>query len=116
MEAVRYEKSSDGIVTLTMDLEGPVNKLSKAFRESLTRAIERLEKEQSDIKGVILTSAKETFLAGADLNEIASIKRDDVQGFLDVVSQLKDIFRRLEKFAKPVVACINGAALGGGFE
>lgn len=115
MEAFRYEKESDNIVTITMDLPGEkVNKMSEEFFGYFQETIERLEKD--DIAGVILTSGKDTFFAGGDLNALLAYTPVIKEKKLKSSLALKANMRRLEQLGKPVVAAINGAALGGGFE
>jgi 3-hydroxyacyl-CoA dehydrogenase/enoyl-CoA hydratase/3-hydroxybutyryl-CoA epimerase len=115
MEGFRYEKDSDNIVTITVDMPGQkVNTISPEFLDCLTRTVERLETD--DISGVIITSGKESFFAGGDLNLLLEFTPDRSAEKLAGNLFIKDKFRRLELLGKPVVAAINGAALGGGFE
>jgi len=85
-----------------------------------TESIEAFQKAfaaaaaDTNIKGIIITSAKKEFIAGADLNMIASIRTP--AEVMQSVSILHSIFRKMETCGKPVVAAINGTALGGGFE
>lgn len=118
MSGFRYEKGADGIVIITMDMEGKVNKIDGTFTSDLTSAVERLEKEKDEIKGAIITSAKETFIAGADLKQFTSGSEDEkvAKIIFDDIENIKSLFRRIEKLGRPVVAAINGSALGGGFE
>ena len=115
MGEFRYEKDADGIVTVTMDMDGPVNSMSSAFRPLYAEMVTRLEAE-TGLKGVILTSGKETFFAGGDLKRLVAIERDQLPALFDEVEGIKADMRRLEKLPVPVVAAINGAALGGGYE
>jgi 3-hydroxyacyl-CoA dehydrogenase/enoyl-CoA hydratase/3-hydroxybutyryl-CoA epimerase len=115
MSVFKYEKDQDGIVTITMDMTGPVNAVNEEFNEVMTETVARLE-DESGLTGVVFASAKPTFFAGGDLNVILSVEPGREQELFDNVEKLKDMFRRLEKLPVPVVAAINGAALGGGFE
>ena len=78
--------------------------------------VERLEAEKDDIAGVVITSAKKTFFAGGDLRDLIKATREDAPQVAAGVREIKAQLRRLETLGKPVVAAINGAALGGGFE
>ncbi len=111
-----YEKDAQQIVTISMDMEGPTNAINQAFLDAFSKTMDRLEKEKNDINGVIITSAKKEFLAGADLVEVILINEDTKEEFFHFVEAYKALLRRLEKFGKPVVAAINGTALGGGCE
>ncbi|WP_022979786.1 3-hydroxyacyl-CoA dehydrogenase NAD-binding domain-containing protein [Ideonella sp. B508-1] len=115
MSAFKYEKDADGIVTLTMDQKGPVNAMNAEYRAAMGEAIERLAGE-TGLKGVVITSAKKTFFAGGDLNELLAVVPGTEAAFFTGLQGTKAQFRRLEKLQVPVVAAINGAALGGGFE
>jgi len=113
----RWEKDADNVVTLTMDDPGAnANTLNDTFVNSLAATLDRLEAEKDDIAGVIVTSAKKTFFAGADLNLIIQATEADVPRLEEESARLKGYFRRLETLGKPVAAAINGAALGGGLE
>lgn len=115
MSVFKYEKDSDGIVTITMDMTGPVNAMNDEFNVALAETVERLESEQQ-MTGVIFASAKKTFFAGGDLKNLLTAEAGSEQVWFDGVEIVKAQFRKLEKLTVPVVAAINGAALGGGFE
>ena len=110
-----YEKDADGIVTVTMNMDGPVNSMNKEFGLLYSDMLNKLEAEEG-LKGVILTSVKETFFAGGDLKRLVAVEPDHLQDLFDDVEGMKADMRRLEKLPVPVVAAINGAALGGGYE
>jgi 3-hydroxyacyl-CoA dehydrogenase/enoyl-CoA hydratase/3-hydroxybutyryl-CoA epimerase len=110
----KYSKDENNIVTLTMDLEGrSANVINLAFGASFRETLAKLQAE-TDLRGIILTSAKETFLAGADIDEMFAT--NDAKLFFDRAQELKAGLRWLETQGKPVVAAMNGTALGAGFE
>ena len=112
--AIRYEKDPENIVTLTLDMPGrPVNVINDEFMTAFVGTLARLTAEE-DLTGVIITSAKKTFVAGGDLEWLFGVS--DVETIFRQAEQLKAEFRRLETMGKPVVAAINGTALGGGME
>ena len=112
--AFNYEKDSQNIVTITMDMDGrSANVINGEFSNLWIEAMERLENEKK-LAGVIVASAKKTFLAGGDLEMIMAI--DDPEQAFNLVEKLKFDLRRIEKLGRPIVAAINGAALGGGLE
>ncbi len=116
-DAIRYEKGQDNVVVLTMDMPGQsANTMNGVYREAMAKTIARLEAEKEGIAGVVLTSAKKTFFAGGDLNELIKVTKADAPAFYQGILELKGQLRRLETLGKPVVAAINGAALGGGWE
>src|ERR1700712_1773976 len=114
---IRYEKGDDKIVTLILDDPNQsANTMNAAYIASMGATVERLESEKDDIAGVIITSAKKTFFAGGDLNDLKKVQPEDAAEFSQYIREVKLQLRRLETLGKPVVACINGAALGGGLE
>ncbi|KAF1855429.1 hypothetical protein Lal_00001083 [Lupinus albus] len=92
------------------------NTMNAVYREAMGATVDRLEAEKDSIAGVIVTSAKKTFFAGGDLNELIKVTQADANGFYQMILKIKGQLRRLESLGKPVVAAINGAALGGGWE
>jgi len=117
MSAIRYDLGSDQILTLTIDMPGQsANTMNADFRKGLTDTVGRVKQDLEGIRGIIVTSAKKTFFAGGDLNELYKVTRADAQAFEDMVNGLKAEMRTLETCGKPVVAAINGSALGGGLE
>ncbi|RSN44600.1 3-hydroxyacyl-CoA dehydrogenase [Amycolatopsis sp. WAC 04197] len=116
-KTIRWEQDADGIVVLTLDdPKQSANTMNADFRESLGVVVDRLEAEKDNITGVVLTSAKKTFFAGGDLNDLIQAKPEHAAEITQSSSLMKGQMRRLEQLGKPVVAAINGAALGGGLE
>lgn len=116
-KTIRWEQDADGIVVLTLDdPKQSANTMNADFRESLGVVVDRLEAEKDSITGVVLTSAKKTFFAGGDLNDLIQAKPEHAAEITESSALMKGQMRRLEQLGKPVVAAINGAALGGGLE
>jgi 3-hydroxyacyl-CoA dehydrogenase/enoyl-CoA hydratase/3-hydroxybutyryl-CoA epimerase len=114
---IRWDKDDDNVVILTLDDPNQsANTMNAAYGESIKVTVDRLEAERDEIAGVIITSAKKTFFAGGDLNDLKAAKPDDAEQVAVWVRENKAVLRRLETLGKPVVAAINGAALGGGLE
>lgn len=115
MTELQYAIDPDGIVTITFDAsEKSANTMTPAWLRDINAAIERLRAE-TGLRGVVLTSAKKTFFAGGDLELILADDRSAEELFAYVEAN-KAPFRALERLPVPIVAAINGAALGGGFE
>lgn len=115
MSVFKYEKDSHGIVTITMDMTGPVNTMNEEYRTAMGEAVDRLEAEDG-LSGVVIASAKKVFFAGGDLHMLLAFTKGDEEHFMQVLTEVKDQLRRLEKLPVPVVAAINGPAMGGGYE
>jgi 3-hydroxyacyl-CoA dehydrogenase/enoyl-CoA hydratase/3-hydroxybutyryl-CoA epimerase len=116
--AIRYDLS-DGIVTLTIDDPTQnANTMNDLFLRSYADAVQQVADAVAGaagaIKGVVVASGKKMFFAGADLKSFA--EGIDAGTAFELVEGLKATMRRLETLGVPVVAAINGAALGGGFE
>ncbi|MET9554627.1 3-hydroxyacyl-CoA dehydrogenase NAD-binding domain-containing protein [Streptomyces sp. NPDC006645] len=114
---IRWEQDATGVVTLVLD--DPVqsaNTMNQAFRTSVAAVAARAEAEKDSIRGIIVTSAKKTFFAGGDLKDMIKLGPGDAQQAFDAGLAVKRALRTIETLGKPVVAAINGAALGGGYE
>ncbi|HEX5276730.1 MAG TPA: 3-hydroxyacyl-CoA dehydrogenase NAD-binding domain-containing protein [Fluviicoccus sp.] len=115
--AIRWEKDADNIVTLTLDdPTSSANTMNELYTRSMADTVARLQAEKADIKGVIVTSAKKTFFAGGDLKTLIQAGPEHAAQFEAGVTEIKRQLRVLETQGKPVVAALNGTALGGGLE
>ncbi|WOJ93630.1 3-hydroxyacyl-CoA dehydrogenase NAD-binding domain-containing protein [Congregibacter variabilis] len=112
---MHYEKDADGIVTVTMDMSGPVNAMNAEFRQDFGAIVDKLEAEDG-LNGVVIASAKKVFFAGGDLNDLVAVTPERLGEFMEGIVAMKATLRRFEKLPVPTVAAINGAALGGGYE
>ena len=113
MSAVELSLGNDGILVAAMDLPGrPMNVVGEALMAGIAAAVERLA--EPAVKGLILTSAKADFCVGGDLDRLSTWTRPE-EAF-DAANAMKSVLRKMELQGKPVVAAINGHALGGGLE
>ncbi|WP_030192275.1 enoyl-CoA hydratase-related protein, partial [Streptomyces violaceorubidus] len=114
---IRWEESEDRVVTLVLDDPSQsVNTMNAAFIDSLDAVAQRLVERRDDIRAVLVTSAKKTFFAGGDLRDLISVTPATAQRSFEAGMRVKRSLRVLETLGRPVVAAINGAALGGGYE
>lgn len=114
---IHYKKDTDNIVTLTLDMQGrQANVFNHEIREAFLPVLTHLqqEKQKGTLRGVILTSAKKSFLAGGDLDYL--YKATDPSEIFQFAEAMKDFLRALERPGVSVVAAINGSAIGAGFE
>src|SRR3954453_22443501 len=116
-KTIRWEQDDDGIVTLILDDPNQsANTMNADYGESIRVTVDRLEATKHSIAGVVIPSAKKTFFAGGDLNDLKKVTPQNADEFAGFVRDGESVLRRLETRANPVAAAINGAALGGGFE
>ncbi len=114
--ALEIRRLDGGFVELRLDLRGePINKLNSLARRELADAVECLAAEKS-LRGVLLTSGKESFLAGADVTEFVPLFRKTEAEIAAWMLETDRVFSALEDLEVPTVAAINGVALGGGLE
>ncbi|MDI3343556.1 3-hydroxyacyl-CoA dehydrogenase NAD-binding domain-containing protein [Streptomyces albidoflavus] len=114
---IRWEQDDTGVVTLVLDDPAQsANTMNAAFIRSIGEIADRAEAERDTIRGIIVTSAKKTFFAGGDLKDMIQATPDQAQEIFERGLAIKKALRRIETLGKPVVAAINGAALGGGYE
>src|SRR5260370_15550129 len=92
-----------------------MNVVTESSNKASAGALETALKDEQ-VKGIIIASAKADFIAGADLEMLLGADTSDAGKLMDQFSQLQKLFRHQETGGKPIVAAINGTALGGGFE
>ncbi|MDH3915293.1 MAG: 3-hydroxyacyl-CoA dehydrogenase NAD-binding domain-containing protein [Chromatiales bacterium] len=117
-ETIKYQLDDDGIVILTIDIaDRSMNVLTPEFMTDLDAAIDQVVADDA-VKGAIITSAKSSFIAGADLKELVGVfaERLDEKQIYEFAGKYSRLYRKLETCGKPFVAAINGTALGGGLE
>ncbi len=92
-----------------------VNLMDQAFTDQFTQTVAEI-KNTPDLAGIVMLSGKKTFFAGGDLTSISQVNDSNSNAFFQQVEQLKSAMRTLETLGIPLVACLNGVALGGGWE
>ncbi len=116
MSAIQFEKNADNIVILTLDSPNQsANTMNANFRQALSETVEKLKADDA-VTGIIFRSNKKTFFAGGDLDELIQAKPDTATEFFQMIEDLKANLRYIETRGIPVVAALNGTALGGGWE
>ncbi|MNO13616.1 Fatty acid oxidation complex subunit alpha [compost metagenome] len=118
IDYLKYAVDADGICTLTIDQpDSSTNVMDRNFIDSFSAAFERAIADTA-VMGIILTSAKSSFVAGADLKtlEATLTAKQDAKTLFDQCWGFSRFLRRVETAGKPIVAALNGPALGGGFE
>ena len=109
------EIDADGIAVLTWDdKNAPVNSLAQAAVKEFAEQIQALQANEK-VVGIVLASGKKEFIVGANLHEIQTMKQD-AQTLMDYIKSLHQLMRGMEQGGKPIVAALNGTALGGGME
>jgi 3-hydroxyacyl-CoA dehydrogenase/enoyl-CoA hydratase/3-hydroxybutyryl-CoA epimerase len=120
MRSIRYAIESARAIVLTLDAPASaVNLMNADFRTDLHEALAAIRRDlqaNPELQGVIITSAKSTFFAGADLKALLGVGPLDAADFFLEVEAMKADLRALERLGKPVVAAMSGSALGGGLE
>jgi 3-hydroxyacyl-CoA dehydrogenase/enoyl-CoA hydratase/3-hydroxybutyryl-CoA epimerase/enoyl-CoA isomerase len=111
--SVRY--LDDGIAELNLNAPGAVNKFDLKTLECLNEALNALY-QQSDLKGLLITSDKDAFIVGADITEFLGLFAKPAEELSQWLTHANDIFNKLEDLPVPTLSAINGHALGGGCE
>ena len=116
-QTIRYDLANGGIATITFDEQGsPVNTMCLQWQDDLDAIAAQVVKDRAQLKGIVLASAKSTFFAGADLKGVMRSTEADGPRVFREIERIKRNFRTIETQGVPVVSCLNGAALGGGWE
>jgi 3-hydroxyacyl-CoA dehydrogenase/enoyl-CoA hydratase/3-hydroxybutyryl-CoA epimerase len=115
-KTIRYDLTN-GIATITFDEQGsPVNTMCLQWQDDLDAIAAQVARDKAQLKGIVLASAKSTFFAGADLKGVMRSTEADGPRVFAEIERIKRNFRAIETQGVPVVSCLNGAALGGGWE
>ncbi|WP_067098169.1 fatty acid oxidation complex subunit alpha FadB [Marinomonas atlantica] len=115
-KTLRVVTNESGIATLTLDLkDSSVNKFGAQALAELADVVTQLE-QGSTVRGLIISSAKDAFVVGADITEFMGWFQLDDEQLTQKLKQTHDIFTKLSNLPIPSVVAINGLALGGGFE
>ncbi|HIV71825.1 MAG TPA: enoyl-CoA hydratase/isomerase family protein [Candidatus Aquabacterium excrementipullorum] len=113
-QAFTFDIDADGIGLVTIDMPGrAMNVLNPTLVEPFAALVQQLETD-ANLKGLVITSGKPTFIVGADIDQLTQIT--SAEEAYKLCEDLKGMLRRMEKSGKPVVAALNGTALGGGLE
>jgi 3-hydroxyacyl-CoA dehydrogenase/enoyl-CoA hydratase/3-hydroxybutyryl-CoA epimerase len=118
MKTIDYQVDKDGVAILTLDVKDkPMNVMTPDFMADIKELGAKLAGDES-VKGAVLSSGKDSFMAGADLKEIVAEfgPGSDVDTVYSWCRALQQAYRDLETCGKPVAVAINGTALGGGLE
>ena len=115
-QALRCKTLRNKITELIFDLQdGSVNKFDRNSLNELNEVVKKLEKDQS-VKGLLISSGKDTFIVGADINQFLETFKEPMDKLVQWVKDSQKVFSNLENLNIPSVCAINGFALGGGFE
>lgn len=114
-KALSVEVLPSGIAHLVFDLQdSSVNKFNQETLKELQEAVAQLQ--TADVKGVIFSSAKSTFIVGADITEFTAMFEQPEEQINSWLVEANSLFSAIEDLPFPTVTAINGTALGGGFE
>ncbi|NMH66777.1 fatty acid oxidation complex subunit alpha FadB [Shewanella salipaludis] len=112
---IQVELLEDNIAKLCFNAPGSVNKFDKETLDSLDAALDSI-KQHKDIRALVLTSAKDAFIVGADITEFLGLFAQDDAVLLSWIEQANVVFNKLEDLPFPTISAIKGFALGGGCE
>lgn len=105
--------TENGICTITVNRPDKLNALNKTVMEEISAAVDEVY-NNTNIKAAIITGAgSKSFVAGADISEFIGLSAEEGKA---LAKKGQDIFFKIENAPKPIIACVNGFALGGGCE
>ena len=111
MEFINYE-AEGAVAVLTINRPKALNALNSAVLDEINEAIDAVD--LNTIRALIITGAGEkSFVAGADIGEMSTLTKEQGEAF---GKKGNDVFRKIETLPIPVIAAVNGFALGGGCE
>jgi len=114
--SIRVESLGSGMYELVFDQkDSDINTLSQAALDDLRQAVDAI-KGQSDLRGLLLSSAKKEFIVGADITEFSKMFDAEQEFITDYLGKINTLFNEIEDMPCPTVAAINGVCFGGGFE
>ncbi len=113
-KAATYTLEDDGVAIIALDMQDyPVNMINEGSMQGFQDYVEKAVNDDK-VRGLVITSSRKEFMVGADLNML--LRLTDAEDIYNLTMNLNAQLRRLETCGKPVVAAINGSALGGGYE
>ena len=114
-DSIQVDYIEDGIVEFKFDAKGSVNKFDQQTLRDCQQALDIL-REEANLKGLIYTSGKGTFIVGADITEFLEVFKAPEEELVPWIKKASDVFDSSEDLPCPTVAAVNGYAVGGGCE
>ncbi|MBI3541964.1 MAG: fatty acid oxidation complex subunit alpha FadB [Deltaproteobacteria bacterium] len=116
-QAITLKEVDGGFVELTFDLKDEsVNKFNAVTLHELKDAVAKLKARGTGLRGLLITSGKDAFIAGADITEFGAHFKNTEEALAEWLGGVNATFSALEDLAAPTVVALKGFALGGGFE
>ena len=106
-------EEADGILTITINRPDKLNALNKEVFTDISNAVDEVNNNPAIKSAIITGSGPKAFVAGADITEFAGLTKESAMA---LAKRGQDIFFKIERSKKPIIAAVNGFALGGGCE